>query len=432
MSQSARDLLVRGIASAKADEPDLARRYLERCLRMGPSTRQRVDALFWLARVSSTEPERIDYLQQVLNLEPTNFAARRDLALLRGELEEEELVDPTAPQRPSAPAQTPIQERRYVCTQCGGRMEYDPRNHRLTCRYCGHRSHLAEVLSGGAAVAEEDFIQALATAKGHTLPQSTPTFQCEACGASYLLEPDTLSLTCAHCSSTYVIDRSSSQELVPPQGIVPFAIDEDHAEKRVREWLEDHEVEGVQRLGELRGFYLPAWTFDLTGEAPYTYQRREGDEWVTERGSRLVIYDDLPVPASHRLPKHFSKAVHDFDLTNMVPFDGSRLAGWPAEIYEISATDAAMAARWYAVEQARRKAKSTLYGRVKDFRMSSTDLLVAAYRLILLPIWLTEYVVESTRYQVTVNGQSGAVRGEQPARGLGGFLRRLLGGGDLN
>lgn len=427
MSEGARDLLTRGIASAKAGEADRARRYLERSLRMRPSTRQRVDALYWLAQLSPSEAEKREHLESVLQLEPSHFAARRDLAVLKGDLSASEVIDPNALRPPAAPETASLEEERYLCPNCGGRMVFQAGTQKLTCSYCGHQSTPGQAVQERAEVVESDFIEALATAKGHIHPQATPTFSCGACGATYLLAPEALSLTCPHCGAVYVVERTDPQSLVPPQGIVPFALTAGEAGRRLRSWLQ---VEGIQAPWsgqELRGLYLPAWTFDISGDAPYKYQRREGDRWVTEQGGELLLYNDLPVPASHRLPQVFVDEIHQFDLASMRPYDPSHLAGWPAETYQIDAAEAAMAARWHVLEQARAKAQAGVLGRVRGFHFSAPHLLVSAYRLILLPIWLTSYRVGGESYQVMINGQSGEVHAEKPPAGIGAFLRRLFG-----
>lgn len=429
MSLGARDLLTRGIASAKAGEAKLARRYLERSLRMQPSTRQRVDALYWLAQLSESDDEKRGHLESVLQLEASHFAARRDLAILEGELSPSEIIQPDAPQAPAAPEMASLEERRYVCPNCGGRMKYQAETAQLTCSYCGFVAKVEEVRPAGKQVAEQDFIEALATAKGHIHPQATPTFTCGACGATYLLAPQALSLTCPHCGASYVIERTDSRSLVPPQGIVPFALSAEEAGRQLRDWLASEAVEGITDFGAIRGLYLPAWTFDISGDVPYQYQRQKGDRWVTENGAELLLYNDLPVAASQRLPATFLDEIHEFDLTHMKPYDSSHLAGWPAETYGISATEAAMAARWYVLERARDKAWDGTFGRVRGFRFSASNLLVSAYRLILLPIYLTRYRAGGERFPAMVNGQTGQVHGEKPRSGLGDFLRRLFGPG---
>jgi DNA-directed RNA polymerase subunit RPC12/RpoP len=427
MSDGARDLLVRGVASARAGEDEQARKYFNWCLREDPDERQRVDAHYWLAKLSTNESEQREHLTRVLQLEPTHFAARRDLSVLDGELAADSLIDPNIDQPASAAEPAPIEQRRFICPQCGGRMTFDPGNYELTCSYCGHHAHLADALTQGSAVEESDFIQALVTAKGHLHPIATPTLECRACGASYLLNPGALSLSCAHCGSTIVVDRSASQDLIPPQGVVPFALDQKAAARKLRQWLSDGNIHPTDSVGGFRGVYLPAWTFDLTGEAPYHFERYDGDNWVAESGSQIVVYNDLPVPASHTLPPTFKECFFEFDLSALLEYDPSKLAGWPAETYQIPATDAAMAARWYVVDQARQKAQRSLSGRIRGFQLRSTDLLVAAYRLILLPFWLSGYAVRDAPYLAVINGQTGEVRAEQPANRILSALRRFLG-----
>lgn len=58
MSDSVRDLLVRGIAAAKSNEKDQARLYLEWALRLDPSTEQTVDVNFWLSEISDDPEEK--------------------------------------------------------------------------------------------------------------------------------------------------------------------------------------------------------------------------------------------------------------------------------------------------------------------------------------------------------------------------------------
>lgn len=425
MSDSARDLLTRGIAAAKSDELEEARKYFLWSLRNRPDPRQQVDALYWLARLSEGE-EKQDYLEHVLQIEPTHFSARRDLAILKGEIDESDLVDPTQPELPIQPRQVDAEETRFDCPQCGGRMEHDASTRRLRCQYCDYQTLPADAIRDGGSVKEMDFIHALATAKGHLHPQSMATFECQACGATYLIEPSALSLTCAHCGSTYAVDTTREQQLIPPQGVIPFAIPRGQAGRKLREWLEERDINAIDHFGEIRGLYMPVWTFDISGEAPYAFRRYDGRTWVQESGNELLLYNDLPVAASHRLPKRFADEIYSFDLKTLEPYDGSQVAGWPAETYEIPARKAAMAARWHVIEEVRREIRSKLFGRTQDLQLRSTDLMISDYRLALLPFWLTSYSYQGSDYQAIINGQTGGVRGDEPARGVTNWLRRWL------
>jgi Flp pilus assembly protein TadD len=124
MSKSARDLLVRGIAAAKADSKDEARFLLEKALMIDATSDQRVEAYVWLSEISDDPVEKRDYLEKALSINAAHPTARRKLAVLDGRLKPEEIVDPdrlstSVPEQPQSAG-----ARRFVCRQCGGRMMF--------------------------------------------------------------------------------------------------------------------------------------------------------------------------------------------------------------------------------------------------------------------------------------------------------------------
>ena len=63
MSDSARSLLVRGIAAAKAKDVDEARFFLEWLILTECTYEQRADALFWLSEISEDSNQNsLDFL----------------------------------------------------------------------------------------------------------------------------------------------------------------------------------------------------------------------------------------------------------------------------------------------------------------------------------------------------------------------------------
>ncbi len=125
MSDSVRDLLVRGIAAAKDGDRRAARRYLEWALRLNPTNEQYIKAWFWLSEISDDPDEKRKYLKYILSADPTHPEARRSLAILDGCLRPEEVIDPNrlAVATPDVPQ--PTGARQFVCPQCGGRMVYN-------------------------------------------------------------------------------------------------------------------------------------------------------------------------------------------------------------------------------------------------------------------------------------------------------------------
>ena len=92
MSRSARDLLVRGIAAAKDKAADEARFYLEWVLRIDADPQQQVQARLWLSRIEDVSQKKRKQLETALAIDPWNPEVRRELAILDGRLNPEEVI----------------------------------------------------------------------------------------------------------------------------------------------------------------------------------------------------------------------------------------------------------------------------------------------------------------------------------------------------
>jgi hypothetical protein len=187
MSDSARDLLVRGIAAAKAGEKWEARRYLEWALRMEADAQQELEALYWLSEISTDPSEKRNLLEKILLSAPNNARARRKFALLTGALKADEVVDPDRMERPTGETREVDDPRRFICPQCGGRMTFAPDGQSLTCEFCDSQQNIKSTSPGGNHYVERDFVLALATARGHLHPVNARTFHCEGCGVEFQL-----------------------------------------------------------------------------------------------------------------------------------------------------------------------------------------------------------------------------------------------------
>jgi DNA-directed RNA polymerase subunit RPC12/RpoP len=441
MSDRTQDLLVRGIAAAKGKSDLEAVRYLEWVIDAPDSDEEQIiEAWRYLARVNVKPQARRECLEQVLAHNPMDPEARRELAILNGELRPEEIVDPD--HMPAPGAAQPVQARRYVCAKCGGKMAFTPDGGALACEYCNRRQSLLAALDTGAMVEEDNFAVALATAKGHTQPVSTQSIKCQGCGASFAFQPETLSKDCPYCGSAYVVERSETRELIPPQGIVPFAVTQDQAQQIVFDW---YRAEGFKVLSSKAlpgGVYLPAWTFDLGGEVRWgalversqnwSIERKnnffdEAAQWESVSGAELVYENDMLVAASHTLSAALIEEISAFPLDHLVPYDTRYLSDWPAETYQISVSDASLVARERVMMRLRPHIEVCIARPFKDLHLGGTRLVIEAYRLILLPLWIARYRVEGKWYSVVVNGQTGKLRCEKPRKGVGGWLSSLLG-----
>jgi DNA-directed RNA polymerase subunit RPC12/RpoP len=431
MLEDAHHILVRGIAAAKAGDKAEAQRYLERLLLDYAATREeKAQAYIWLTELTDDPEEKRAHLENALACDPTNAMARRGLAVLDGRLKPEDIIDPDqqpAQVEPETPQ--PVDARRFVCPQCGGVMAFEPGDQSVRCTYCGHHQTVFSALKDGLFVQEHDFFVALATVKGHALPAGLNVYQCEGCQAKLVLTRE-LSTHCPYCGSSHVVEIKT-QEMVQPEGIIPFAVTVEEAEKTFRRWL-DKNIKGDQiRTTRVRGIYLPAWTFDISKEIRWRGIETENNRYGrsqkrTHEGSYYMLEDDVLVPATHTLPQDLIGIFDKFLLKEAVPYDSAYLANWPTALYDISVSDASLLARQIVLKKGKKAAHMQAIARVpniQDFQIYPSDIAVLSYKLLLLPFWIANYRYEENVYTVVINGQTNRVSGQKPS----GLLKKLFG-----
>ena len=435
MSSSARDLLIRGKAAAKAKDIDQARFYLEWVLRTDAARHQRIEAWWWLSEISDDAAEKRDHLENILAHEPGHAQARRSLAILDGRLKPEEVIDPTfQPVRPTE-SETPQYTRteQFTCPHCNGQMRYSPDGQSLVCSYCQHQLDLsAATKAAGEMVDEQDFVVALATAKGHSHAVITRSFQCQGCAASFVVGPAVLSIACPYCGSAHVLQHPEDRPLIPPEGILPFTLTQEQARRRLQDWLKANRLPYTQSSTPT-GLYLPVWTFDVGGEIRWHSQavesRRSRVKTVRQENSRPIFYDDVLVPASRKFT-NLAREFSYYQLDQLEPYDPGYLADWPAETYQLSTADASLTARQQAYARARQEVLNLIinpFTETEDLTFSSAGIVINSYKLILLPAWIGYYHHQNKRYNVFINGQTGRIKGAKPRSNVKSWWAKLLG-----
>ncbi len=443
MSDNASDLLLYGVAAAKANSRDEARNYLEWVLRTDADFDQQAEAWYWLSRITDDPKEKRDCLENVLAITPRHPEAQRDMAILEGRLKPETMHDPLHSVAPLAPGPTVGQSdlQTYKCPQCGARMTARETDGKLVCGFCGYEAGGSKNSTlNPSAVDEQDWVAAIYSMKGHRWEVPTErAFKCNACGATVVMPPSNVSTNCPFCGTPYVAQSSQEQELIEPNGILPFAFDEKMAWACVVKWL------GTQRFAPAdlghqamqnspRPIYVPFWTFDIDGEIGW-----RGWEVSTEfgratrapaSGSAPIYFDDLLVPGTHSLPAHLLSALQ-FDTKHLLPYSIDMLANWPAEVYAVSVADASLVARDHAIHSRQTQdfinTTVSINGNIQDLIVETPDLSVLSYKLALLPVWVGSYIYGGKTFAVLVNGQSGVVEGEVPRNRMQQVLGELFG-----
>lgn len=420
---ASRDLLVRGMAAAKAGEVKEAHFFLEWYLSQNPPLHERNDALYYLFMVTSDIEVKRKLIETMLDNDPVEGRARRELAILNGELNPADIVDPDrlSPQRGVEVSTNPD---RFVCPQCGGRMTFTPDGRSLTCEFCAVREQRKETVS---LRGDDNFMIALATAQGHSNAVNTQVVHCKGCAAEFIVPPRQLAWQCPYCQSNYKIEQREARPVVQPHSLVPFYVSSHEAASLVQDWLEENEDATRPQLSALQGIYIPAWTFDVGGFISWVVEVYENKEWKPKKDQKALYHDDILVAASHSFPEWRETLLESFDLRQLVPFDYGYLADWTAETYRIQAGDAALQAREIALDRERDLIRQYATRPVRETHINSTRMTVEQYKLILLPVWSGLLTLGQIQLQVLINGQNGRMVSPPPPRkGLGGWLTRLL------
>jgi len=399
----------------------MARRQLERVINLTEDHTLLADAWFWMSETSQDPNEKRPQLESALAYDFHHAQARRSLAILDGKLTPDEIIDPeNLPQAQSNSPQDSAAER-FVCQKCGGKMTYAPDGYNLVCEFCNRH----QVIKADSLLEEQDFIIAMATARGHRQPTLMSTFKCQGCGADFLLAPGVISSDCSFCGSAHVVALESLHELVEPDCIIPMVLQKNQANYQLKNWIQNNKIQPDDTPQPVRGLYLPLWSFDIGGHIAWSGERMQNKKVIHVKGEDIVSFNDLAIPASQPLSTLLDRMLGGYDLVNAPVYDTRYLAGWPAKVYEIPMAEASLDARQKASRLIERRIISK-DGVLDNLKYSTAELFVETFKLTLVPAWISSFHLQSKKFSVLINGQSGEVQTEMPRRGLSGWIKDKL------
>jgi DNA-directed RNA polymerase subunit RPC12/RpoP len=421
MDDFAIDLLRNGILAVKEGDARRARLSLERATGISDDPGLLADVWYWLSETSLDPAEKRRMLETALAHDLNHARARCSLAILDGKLKPADIVDPDHLSPIQTGSSQVTDSQRFTCPKCGGRMAYTPDGGNLVCDYCSR----GQALGTRPPTSEQDFLLAMATARGHREPTRMTTFKCQGCGADFILAPGLISSDCSYCGSAHVVALEGQRELVEPDAILPMAFQQSQAAAVLKKWAQKKHIQPDGPVQLPRGLYLPVWSFDIGGQVAWSGDKKKNKKVVHMSGEDVVSFNDLAVPASHPLSSLLEKMLADFDLINAPAYDARYLAGWPAEVYQVAMADASLEARQKAsrLTEHRIKAKD---GPLDNLKYSTAELFIESFKLTLVPAWVADYRLQSRSFRVLINGQNGQVQAEMPESGISGWLKELL------
>jgi len=254
--------------------------------------------------------------------------------------------------------QLPNEMLRLPCPSCGSQLRYSAAVQQLSCEYCGYEE---EIDRGKDRVVEQSLAVAAAQAKDFSPKEiDQQVFDCQSCGAKFMVETDDVHITCGFCGSRNVNLDAYEHQYIQPIGIVPFYVSRreanDHFSRWIkRGWFHPNKLKTLSKIENLHGIYIPFWTYDAQtesdwkGEAGHYYyvtkqvrvngkmqtKRIRKTRWRWRSGHLSHFFDDILVVASRALGQQDMERILPYHLQEVVNFDPRFMAGWETEIYSL-------------------------------------------------------------------------------------------------
>lgn len=326
----------------------------------------------------------------------------------------------------------------YACPNCGANTAYDVSAGGVACEYCGYVAAVAAARVGKSAEDFEFTLETLTHAR-RGWGTARQVLHCDSCGAELSLPTGALTTTCAFCASNQVNVITSPEETLRPRFLIPFKVPPEKTVPLATEWMgkgwyHPNALAGNAIVRRFYGLYLPFWTFNAQVNAQWRaevgYQKtvrhynahlkrwetRTRTVWKWENGRVHLNIENLLVSGS--APNHLSHNIlhqlYPFQMGDLVAYAPDFLAGWQAQAYETTLTDAWEIGKRTIREDAKKACyKKIPSNQVRNFSMSA-DFSDESWRYILLPVYLAAYRYEGKVFQVMINGQTGVVAGAKP------------------
>ncbi len=331
----------------------------------------------------------------------------------------------------------------FPCPSCGApALQFDPATQALGCPYCGYMAPAGSDASEGSGIpaVREHALEAAAAAPP-TVGYGTEVrvVSCQTCGATVSFGGTEITRKCDFCGSQHVLEQNATRNVIRPESVIPFTVDQAAAQNQFRGWLGSSwfrpgNLAKRASIEELAGVYIPFWTFDASvhsrwrAEAGYYYYEQEvvvgnghkrqqnvrKTRWEPAEGERRDRYDDVLVVASRGLPEELADRLATFDTGQLRPYDPSYLAGWRAEEYAIGLDDAWAKAATKIERQQYANCSRDVPGDTHRHLQVQSTFSDKTFKHILLPLWISSYRYGDKVYRCLVNGQTGEVSGEAP------------------
>ncbi|MBM4257989.1 MAG: zinc ribbon domain-containing protein [Deltaproteobacteria bacterium] len=333
---------------------------------------------------------------------------------------------------------------KHSCPACGAEAHWNPAKQALICPFCGTEApgQLEPIATGSPEIIEHDLVKALRgiTDNYRGWQAQKTSVKCQSCQAISVFDATRVGQRCDFCGSNALVPYEQIKDSFTPESLLPLKISESAVRTIIRKWYGEvwfapNKLKHVALTDQVKGVYLPYWTFDAQvhadwqAEAGYYYYTTEQFRdntghvrtrevrhvrWQPASGSLQYFFDDELVAASHAIEPHHLRAIEPFPTNNLVLYNSGYLSGWVVERYQIDLVAAAQHSRERMDTQLHRMCSAHVPGDTQRNLQVRADYSGQTFKHILAPAWLLTYSYGPRTYHVVVNGVTGAISGDYP------------------
>ncbi|HLJ10554.1 MAG TPA: hypothetical protein VKU82_05160 [Planctomycetaceae bacterium] len=345
--------------------------------------------------------------------------------------------------------------RKFPCPGCGAKLDFEPSQRALKCPYCGYAE---KIDPSSAEVRERDWEEYWrnASSRGATIAGRSSEVHCKACAAVVLLEDKVAIDRCPYCGNDLENKPVSAQNMILPEGVLPFKVDHKSAVAAFNAWIAGRwfapgDLKQLANLGRMAGIYVPFWTFDSMTYTHYTGQRGDNYQetetytepetyfetnaqgqqvahtrmvtktrivtkirWWPVSGNVEHFFDDVLVYASKSIPGDLIEQLSPWDLPQVEPFRSEFLAGFQTERYTVGLKEGFGVAQGIMDGAIRGLCCRDIGGDHQQLHTVNTQHTAITFKHILQPVWLAPYRYRDKTYRIVVNARTGEVVGTRP------------------
>lgn len=346
----------------------------------------------------------------------------------------------------------------FDCKHCGSQLTYHVGSDELKCEGCSHTEKTLTPLREIREWSLDEALELVSTDSVNRLTKLSEIGQhrvdedeliasveinCKKCGAVLEWSRTKHSGRCDYCDSSLTFD-DEREKRNPIEALIPFVLKKIDAERAFgdwvgKRWFAPNALKNMQsHIKNLRGVYIPHWTFDTDTYTEYTGKRGEyyyvtvertrmvdGElerysaqerrtNWYPASGIVRLSFDDILVLASFVAPRKIVERLEPWPLAQAKPYDEAYLAGLGSEYYQLPLGEAFYRAKQQISGDIHRAVCHDIGGDEQVIHSQQTQYDNNTYKLMLMPVWVSAFQYKDRDYVTLINGATGEVQGQYP------------------